>query len=211
MTGRALQTATSHYFGQNFSKPFEIKFQNRDGKEEYAYQTSWGSTTRLIGALIMAHGDERGLKLPPRVAPIQVKIIPIAMHKEGVLEKAEELKNILKKDFRVELDSRDKVTPGYKFNECELKGIPVRIEMGPRDIESGKCIIVRRDTFEKKEVELANIENEIKETLEDIQKNMFEECKKRQIEKTSIAKTLEEFETKINENQGFIKAMWCRR
>lgn len=211
MIGRALQTATSHYFGQNFSKPFEIKFQNRDGKEEYAYQTSWGITTRLIGAIIMAHGDERGLKLPPRVAPIQVKIIPIAMHKEGVLEKTEELKNILKKDFRVELDSRDKVTPGYKFNECELKGIPVRIEMGPRDIENGKCIIVRRDNFEKREVELKNIKEELNEVLEDIQKNMFEECKKRQIEKTQTAKTLEEFETKINENQGFIKAMWCRR
>ncbi len=136
--GKALQTATSHYFGQNFTKPFEIKFQNREGKEEYAYQTSWGSTTRLIGAIIMAHGDERGLKLPPKVAPVQVKIIPIAMHKEGVIEKAEELRDILKKSFRVELDARDEVTPGYKFNECELKGIPVRIEIGPRDIENRK-------------------------------------------------------------------------
>ena len=134
--GRALQSGTSHYFGQNFTKPFEVKFQNREGKEEYAYQTSWGISTRLIGAVIMAHGDNRGLKLPPRVAPIQVEIIPIAMHKEGVLEKAEELKNMLSKNYRVEVDGRKELTPGYKFNDCELKGIPVRIEIGPRDIEN---------------------------------------------------------------------------
>ncbi len=207
--GRALQSGTSHYFGQNFTKPFEIKFQNRDGKEEYAYQTSWGISTRLIGALIMAHGDERGLKLPPKVSPVQVKIIPIAMHKEGVLEKAEELKEILKKQFRVEVDGRSQVTPGFKFNECELKGIPVRIEIGPRDIENGKCIIVRRDTLEKREIELANLEEEVGKTLEDIQNNMYELCKKRLEEKTQVAKTLEEFENKINENQGYIKAMWC--
>lgn len=207
--GRALQSGTSHYFGQNFTKPFGIKFQNRDGKEEYAYQTSWGISTRLIGALIMAHGDERGLKLPPKVAPVQVKIIPIAMHKEGVLEKAEELKETLKKEFRVEVDGRSQVTPGFKFNECELKGIPVRIEIGPRDIENGKCIIVRRDTLEKREVELINLEEEIRKTLNDIQKNLYELCKKRLEEKTQIANTLEEFKTKINENQGYIKAMWC--
>ena len=117
--GRALQSGTSHYFGQNFTKPFEVKFQNREGKEEYAYQTSWGISTRLIGAVIMGHGDERGLKLPPKVAPIQVRIIPIAMHKEGVLEKAEELKKSLEKDFRIEVDSRDQVSPGFKFNDCE--------------------------------------------------------------------------------------------
>ncbi|MCI8393349.1 MAG: proline--tRNA ligase [Clostridia bacterium] len=207
--GRALQSGTSHYFGQNFTKPFEVKFQNREGKEEYAYQTSWGISTRLMGALIMAHGDERGLKLPPRVAPIQVKIIPIAMHKAGVLEKAEELKEVLKKEFRVEVDSREQVTPGFKFNECELKGIPLRIEIGPRDIENGKCIIVRRDTLEKKEIELVNLESEVRKCLEDIQKNMYDMCKKRLEEKTQVAYTLEEFEKKINDNQGYIKAMWC--
>ena len=153
------------------------EIQNREGKEEYAYQTSWGISTRLIGALIMAHGDERGLKLPPRVAPVQVKIIPIAMHKEGVLEKAEELRKRLAKEFRVELDARDQVTPGFKFNECELKGIPVRIEMGPRDIENGKCIIVRRDTLEKKEIELSNLENEVREILESVQENMYKNYK----------------------------------
>ncbi len=207
--GRSLQSGTSHYFGQNFTKPFEVKFQNRDGREEYAYQTSWGISTRLIGALIMAHGDERGLKLPPRVAPVQVRIIPIAMHKEGVLEKVEELKNTLNKNFRCEVDSREQVTPGYKFNDCELKGIPLRIEMGPRDIENGKCILVRRDTLEKREVELANIEEEVKNTLEDIQKSMYEACEKRIEERTQVALDLKEFEEKINKKQGYIKAMWC--
>ncbi|MCI8397749.1 MAG: proline--tRNA ligase [Clostridia bacterium] len=207
--GRALQSGTSHYFGQNFTKPFEIKFQNREGKEEYAYQTSWGISTRLIGALIMAHGDQRGLKLPPKVAPIQVKIIPIAMHKEGVLEKAEELRKELKEEFRVEVDSRDQVSPGFKFNECELKGIPVRIEIGPRDIENGKCILVRRDNLEKREIELKNIKQEIKQELENIQSNMYKICEKRLEDKIAEAKTLEEFETKINQNQGYIKAMWC--
>ena len=207
--GRALQSGTSHYFGQNFTKPFEVKFQNREGKEEYAYQTSWGISTRLIGAVIMAHGDERGLKLPPKLAPIQVRIIPIAMHKEGVLEKAEEIKKSLEKDFRIELDAREQVTPGFKFNDCELKGIPVRIEIGPRDIENGECILVRRDTFEKVVVKLEELKVKLKEMLEDIQNNMYNMCKKRLEEKTQIATTMEEFEKKINENQGYIKAMWC--
>ncbi len=207
--GRALQSGTSHYFGQNFTKPFEVKFQNREGKEEYAYQTSWGISTRLVGALIMAHGDERGLKLPPKVAPIQIRIIPIAQHKEGVLEKVKELKERLQKEFRVEIDAREQVTPGYKFNDCELKGIPVRIEMGPRDIENNQCIIVRRDTLEKITVKLDELEEKLKDIMEDIQKNMYNICKKRMEEKTSIARTLEEFEEKINTNQGYIKAMWC--
>ena len=131
--GRALQTATSHYFGQNFTKPFNVKFQNREGKEEFAYQTSWGSTTRLIGAIIMAHGDNRGLRLPPKIAPIQVVIVPVAANKEGVLEKAKELKEKLN-NFRVEMDDRMQYTPGYKFNYWEMKGVPIRIEIGPRDI-----------------------------------------------------------------------------
>ena len=207
--GRALQSGTSHYFGQNFSKPFNIKFQNREGKEDFVYQTSWGISTRLIGGIIMAHGDERGLKLPPNVAPIQVMIIPIAMHKEGVINKCEELKAVLCDKFRVELDKRENVTPGYKFNECELKGIPLRIEMGPRDIENGECILVRRDTFEKRNVKIEDIVAEIKSTLEEIQKNMFDMCMTRMKDRTHIAKTLDEFESKMNEKQGFIKAMWC--
>ena len=207
--GRALQSATSHYLGQNFSKPFEIKFQNREGKEEYAYQTSWGSTTRLIGAIIMAHGDNRGLKLPPKVAPIQVVIVPIAQHKEGVLEKVEELRKNLSNKFRVKIDDRDKYSPGYKFNYWEMKGVPVRLEIGPRDIENGECILVRRDTGEKETVKLNDLENKLQELLEDIHNNMFKMCEERLKEKTSVAITLDEFKTSMETNQGFIKAMWC--
>ena len=207
--GRALQAGTSHYFGQNFTKPFEVKFQNREGKEEYAYQTSWGISTRLIGAVIMAHGDSRGLKLPPKVAPIQVVLVPIAMHKEGVKEKAEEIYEKLNKKFRMKLDLRDQYSPGYKFNDWEMRGVPLRIEMGPRDIESGSCILVRRDTLEKITVSIDNLEEEINNLLESIQKNMFEICKKRIAENTRVAHNFEEF-TKIgNEKGGFIKAMWC--
>ena len=207
--GKALQSGTSHYFGQNFTKPFDVKFQNRDGKLEYAYQTSWGISTRLIGAIIMAHGDNRGLKLPPRVAPIQVEIIPIAQHKEGVEEKVSEIYERLKTKFRVEKDFRKQVSPGVKFNDCEMRGIPLRLEMGPRDIENGECVLVRRDTSEKISVKLENLEETIENLLEEIQKNMFEMCKKRMEEKTTEAHTLDEFVEKMNSNQGFIKAMWC--
>ncbi len=207
--GRALQTATSHYFGQNFSKPFDIKFQNRDGKEEYPYQTSWGSTTRLIGAVIMAHGDNRGLKLPPRVAPIQAVIVPVAMHKEGVIEKAEELYNKLSEKYRVELDIREQYSPGYKFNDWEMRGVPVRIEIGPRDIEAGKCIVVRRDTSEKIEINLSELTEKLNDVLESIQKNMYDECAKRVVDKTTIAKNMDEFVKNLEENQGYIKTMWC--
>ena len=207
--GKALQSGTSHYFGQNFTKPFDVKFQNREGKQEYAYQTSWGISTRLIGAIIMAHGDNRGLKLPPKVAPIQAVIVPVAMHKEGVKEKAEELYNSLKDKFRMEIDLRDHVSPGYKFNYWEMKGVPLRTEMGPRDIENGVCVLVRRDTSEKITVELKDLESKIKEILEKIQKNMYETCKKRMEEKTTIAHNLEEFQANLDKEQGFIKAMWC--
>ena len=207
--GRALQSGTSHYFGQNFTKPFDIKFQNRDGKEEYAYQTSWGISTRLIGSIIMAHGDNRGLKLPPKVAPIQVVIVPIAQHKEGVLEKVEELNKKLSNKFRIKVDDRDKYSPGYKFNYWEMKGVPIRLEIGPRDIENNKCILVRRDNQEKIEVSLEKLEDEISKLLEDIQKNMFEMCKNRMEEKTTVATNLEEFKNAMDKNQGFINAMWC--
>ena len=207
--GRALQSGTSHYFGQNFTKPFDVKFQNREGKEEYAYQTSWGISTRLIGGVIMAHGDNRGLKLPPRVAPIQAVIVPIAMHKEGVKEKAEELYEKLNEEFRMEVDTRENYTPGYKFNDWEMRGVPVRIEIGPRDIENGECVFVRRDNQEKIIVKLDKIEETLKDILEQIQENMFNECKNRMIEKTTIAKDIDEFVKNINENQGYVKAMWC--
>lgn len=207
--GKALQTATSHYFGQNFSKPFDIKFQNREGKEEYAYQTSWGCTTRLIGTIIMAHGDNRGLRIPPKVAPIQVVIVPIAQHKEGVLEKANEVFENFKKNFRIKLDDRDNYSTGYKFNDWEMRGVPVRIELGPRDIENGVCVVVRRDTGEKETVELSNLNEVLEKLLIDIHNNMYNECKKRLEERTTIAYNLEEFQKQINEKQGFIKTMWC--
>lgn len=207
--GRALQGGTSHYFGQNFAKPFEVKFQNREGKEEYAYQTSWGISTRLIGAIIMAHGDNRGLKLPPKVAPIQVVVVPVAQQKEGVVEKATELTNSLKNEFRTEIDIRDNYTPGYKFNYWEMKGVPIRLEIGPRDIENNQCVLVRRDTLEKEIVSLDNVNARIAELLEEIQKNMFNMAKENTENKTTIAKNLEEFENNINTNQGYVKTMWC--
>ena len=207
--GKALQSATSHYFGQKFTKPFNVTFQNREGKQEYPYQTSWGSSTRLIGGVIMAHGDNRGLKLPPRVAPIQVVLVPVAMHKDGVIEKTTDIYNSLKDKFRMEIDLRDNVTPGYKFNEWEMKGVPIRIEMGPRDIENGVCVLVRRDTSEKIVVNQTELENKILELLEEIQTNMFETCKRRMEAKTTVAHNLEEFQANINREQGFIKAMWC--
>ncbi len=209
MTGRALQSGTSHYFGQNFTKPFDVKFQNREGKEEYAYQTSWGISTRLIGGVIMAHGDNRGLKLPPRVAPIQAVIVPIAMQKEGVKEKAEELYKKLNENFRIEIDIRENYTPGYKFNDWEMRGVPIRIEIGPRDIENNQCIFVRRDTGEKTTVKLDKIDCALKEILEKIQENMFNECKERMLQKTTVATNMDEFIKNINENQGYVKAMWC--
>ena len=207
--GRALQGGTSHYFGQNFSKPFNIKFQNREGKEEYAYQTSWGISTRLIGAVIMAHGDNRGLKLPPKVAPIQVVVVPVAMHKEGVKEKAEEVYKELLEKYRVELDAREQYSPGYKFNDWEMRGVPVRIELGPRDIENNKCVVVRRDNSEKIEVSLDELNEELEVILEDIQKSMYDACVKRVKEKTTIAHNLEEFEENLKNNQGYVKTMWC--
>ena len=207
--GRALQAATSHYLGQDFSKPFDIKFQNREGKEEYAYQTSWGTSTRLIGGLIMAHGDNRGLKLPPKVAPIQVVIVPIAMHKEGVLEKANEIYETLKENTRVKLDDREQYSPGYKFNDWEMRGVPLRVEFGPRDIENEKCILVRRDTGEKIEVTFEELPSKVEEMLDIIQKSMYDMCLERMKQKTSIAHNMDEFKNSLETNQGLIKTMWC--
>ncbi len=207
--GKALQAGTSHYFGQNFTKPFDIKFQNREGKEEYAYQTSWGISTRLIGGVIMAHGDNRGLKLPPKLAPIQTVIVPIASHKEGVIEKATEIYEKLKQKYRVKLDTRDQYSTGYKFNDWEMRGVPVRIELGPRDIEQGKAVLVRRDTGEKVEVSLEQMEVKLGELLEQIQENMYQQVLKRTKEKTTIAKNMDEFIKNMEENQGYVKTMWC--
>ena len=207
--GKALQSGTSHYFGQNFTKAFEVKFQNREGKEAYAYQTSWGISTRLIGAIIMAHGDNRGLKMPPKVAPIQVVIVPVAQHKEGVLEKANEIYSTLKEKYRVKIDDRDNVSNGYKFNDWEMRGVPIRLEIGPRDIENGVCVLCRRDTAEKITVELDKLNESIEKMLEEIHNNMYKICKERLEDRTTSVTTLDEFIKQIDEKQGFIKGMWC--
>lgn len=205
--GRALQSGTSHYFGKKFSEAYNITFTGRDNKLQYVYQTSWGMTTRVIGALIMVHGDDRGLVLPPKIAPTEVVIIPIQQRKPGVLEKAQEIAQTLK-DFRVKVDDSNK-SPGYKFAEQEMRGFPIRIEIGPRDIENGKCVVVRRDTLEKIECDIDGIEKTIAALLPQIQQDMFDRAKKHLEEHTYTASTKEEFEKTFNEKTGFVKAMWC--
>lgn len=206
--GKALQAGTSHFFGQNFSKAFGIQFSNKEGKLEYVNQTSWGMSTRIIGAIIMVHGDNEGLKLPPRVAPIQVIIVPIAQHKEGVIDKANELKDRLSKIARVKVDISDKM-PGWKFSEYEMKGVPIRLEVGPKDIEKNQVVLVRRDTREKLFVPMDELETKIPELLEDIHNSMYEAAKKSIEEKTSSVKSMDEFKDVVENKPGFVKAMWC--
>lgn len=206
--GKALQSGTSHNFGDGFAKAFGIRYNDKNGQLQYVHETSWGVTTRLIGAIIMVHGDDSGLVLPPRIAPTQVMIIPIAQHKEGVLEKAEELREKISKVARVKLDSSDKM-PGWKFNECEMKGIPVRVEIGPKDIENNQAVIVRRDNREKILVSLDELESKITETLEIVQNALLEKARKHREEKTYSAVTLEDFIEIADNKPGFIKAMWC--
>ena len=207
--GKALQSGTSHNFGDGFAKAFGIQYTDKDNTLKYVHQTSWGMTTRLIGAVIMVHGDNSGLKLPPKVAPTQVMIIPIQQKKEGVLDKANELLDTLKKaGVRVDIDDTDK-TPGFKFSEQEMRGIPMRIEIGPKDIENGKCVVVRRDNGEKIDVALSDIESKVKELLVTIQKDMYEAAKAHRDAHTYVAVTMDEFEKTFTEKSGFVKAMWC--
>ena len=206
--GKALQSGTSHNFGDGFAKAFGIQFADKDNKLKYVYQTSWGMTTRMIGAIIMVHGDDSGLVLPPRIAPTQVMIIPIQQKKEGVLEKAYELRDLLKSNFSVKVDDSDK-SPGWKFSEQEMRGIPVRVEIGPKDIEAGKCVICRRDTREKIETLLEALPEKLKEVLETMQKEMLERARKHRDAHTYTAKNMDEFEKIFNEKAGFVKAMWC--
>lgn len=206
--GKALQTGTSHNFGDNFAKAFNIQYTDKTGKLQYVHETSWGMTTRLIGAVIMVHGDDNGLVLPPKIAPIQVVIVPIAQHKEGVLEKANSIKERLNKSVRVKLDSSDKM-PGWKFAEYEMKGVPVRVEIGPKDIENNQCILARRDTMEKVTVSLDELETAIPQLLETIQKDMLQKARENRDKNTRAAVTLDEFVNTIENNPGFIKAMWC--
>ena len=206
--GKALQSGTSHNFGDGFAKAFGVQYTDKDNQLKYVHQTSWGVTTRLIGAIIMVHGDNNGLKLPPMVAPTQVMIVPIQQKKEGVLEKAEELRERLSSVARVKVDATDK-SPGFKFAECEMRGIPVRVEVGPRDIENNQCVVVRRDTGEKITVNMDELESTVAELLVTIQKDMLEAAREHRDTHTYTAKNWDEFKDIVENKPGFIKAMWC--
>lgn len=210
--GKALQAGTSHYMGQNFATAFDIKFLDSDNILKLAYTTSWGVSTRLLGAIIMVHGDNRGLALPPRIAPTQVMIIPIGPQKERdrVVAHAKALhQSLLDSDYRVRIDARDDVSPGWKFNEYEMRGVPVRLEIGPRDMENGQVVLVRRDTNEKMFVPEAELMTKLPELLQDIQDNMYQKAKTFQEEHSHTAENLQAL-TQIMENQrGLVLAGWC--
>ncbi len=207
--GVALQGGTSHYFGNGFAKAFGIQFTDRDNQLQNPHQTSWGVSTRMIGAIIMVHGDDNGLVLPPKIAPIQVVIIPIAAHKGGVIEKAKELEAKLKaKGYRVKVDESDN-SPGWKFAEYEMKGVPVRLEIGPKDIEKEQCVLVRRDNREKVFTPLADLEQSVESTLQAVHDGLYQKALENLKEKTHTALTYEEFLNYSKNEGGFIKAMWC--
>ena len=206
--GKALQSGTSHYFGDGFAKAFDIQFTGKDNKLHHPFQTSWGTTTRLIGAIIMTHGDDNGLVLPPAVAPIQLVIIPIASHKEGVLDKANELKNKLASVCRVKLDDSDN-SAGWKFSEYEMKGVPLRLEIGPKDIENNRCVVIRRDNGEKIFVSLDELEAKIPELLEDVRDGLYQKAIDRRAAMTFTARDYAELKDIADNKPGFIKAMWC--
>lgn len=207
--GKALQAGTSHDLGKHFSEMFDIQFLDKDGVLKHAWSTSWGVSTRLIGGIIMVHGDNRGLAMPPRVAPTQVVIIPIASHKEGVLDKASEIKAMLNKEFRVDMDDRDTYSPGWKFNEWEMKGVPVRLEIGPKDIQNNQVTLVRRDTLEKLPVPMDNLCETVGNLLEEIQANMFKKALENRESKTYTTVDYNEFKKLMQEKLGFVKTMWC--
>ena len=206
--GKALQSGTSHNFGDGFAKAFGIQYTDKENKLQYVHQTSWGMTTRLIGAIIMVHGDDSGLVLPPHIAPTQVMVIPIQQRKEGVLEKAQEIQERLGKVCRAKLDDSDK-SPGWKFSEQEMRGIPIRVELGPKDIENNQCVLVRRDTREKTVVSLDEVENVVPELLETIQKDMFEHAKAHRDAHITDAHNYDEFCDAVENKPGFIRGMWC--
>ena len=208
--GKALQAGTSHYFGDGFAKAFGIQYQSRDNKLEYPHQTSWGMTTRMIGAIIMTHGDNNGLVLPPAVAPIQAVIIPVAQHKAGVLEKAKELEARLKASkIRVKLDDSDN-SPGWKYSEYEMKGVPVRIEIGPRDIENNQCVLVSRHNREKTVVSLDELEHAVGEKLKEVHDALYKAALENRERRTYACTSLDEISKTLEEKgDGFVKAMWC--
>ena len=206
--GKSLQSGTSHYFGNSFAEAFDIKYLDKDGKLKAPYQTSWGVSTRLIGAVIMTHGDQRGLCLPPAIAPVQAVIIPVAMHKDGVLDKCREVYIALKSVARVKLDDRD-FTPGWKFNEYEMKGVPVRIEIGPRDIENGVATVARRDkTEEKFTIRLDDIATELPKLLDDIQTNMYNKALAFRDSHVKIVSDTAELKDAVDSG-NFALGMWC--
>ena len=206
--GKALQAGTSHYFGDGFAKAFDIQFTDNENKLRYPHQTSWGVTTRMIGGIIMTHGDDNGLVLPPAVAPIQVVIVPVAMFKEGVIEANTALYDRLKDKFRVKLDTSDN-SPGWKFAEYEMKGVPVRIEMGPRDIEAGQCVIVTRHNMEKTIVSIDNIEEVVAQKLQEVRDGMYEKALQNREKKTYTCTTINEIIESMKQGDGLVKAMWC--
>lgn len=210
--GKALQMGTSHFLGQHFSKVFNIRFEDRNQELQFAWQTSWGMTTRLVGALIMSHGDDSGLKIPPRIAPIQIVIVPISVGnwKENVLPAAMELeKEMTQAGFRVELDDREEHTPGWKFAEWEMRGVPIRVEIGPRDIKNNQVVAVRRDTGEKDSLARENVIERTASLLDEIQNNLFNRSKAFQEANIHDAKDMAEFTQIIDNQRGFIKAAWC--
>ncbi len=207
--GKALQAGTSHYFGDGFARAFDIKYSNKENQLVYPYQTSWGVTTRLIGAIIMTHGDDNGLVLPPAVAPIQAVIVPIAMHKEGVLEKAKELLQRLNKSVRVKLDDSEN-SPGWKFSEYEMKGVPVRIEIGPKDIENNQCVLVTRHNREKTIVSLDELESTVLKKLDEVRDGIYQKALENREKHTYTCTNTDEIIKALDENgDGFVKAMWC--
>lgn len=206
---KALQSGTSHYFGDGFARQFDITFQDKDNKQKYPFQTSWGLSTRIIGGIIMTHGDNSGLVLPPKVAPIQVVIVPIAMHKPGVLDKANEIYAQLKAaGIRVKIDDSDN-SMGWKCAQYEMKGVPLRLEIGPKDIEEGVCVAVRRDNGEKLRISLSELDAGIPEALNLVQQGLYEKAKKNLDEHCYAAYSLEEAKELQEKNGGFIKTMWC--
>jgi len=207
--GKALQSGTSHNFGDGFAKAFGIQYSDKENQLQYVHQTSWGMSTRIIGAIIMVHGDDSGLVLPPRIAPTQIMVVPIAQHKEGVLEKASGLKAELKAaGFRVKVDDSDK-SPGWKFSEQEMRGIPLRVEIGPKDVEAGQAVLVRRDTREKRIVNFAELAQAAGEMLEQMQGDMLARAREHLEGHICSAAGYEEFQDAIANKPGFVKAMWC--
>lgn len=208
--GKALQAGTSHYFGDGFAKAFGIQYQSKENKLEYPHQTSWGVSTRLIGAIIMTHGDNNGLVLPPAVAPIQAVIVPVAQHKPGVLEKAAEVKAMLESaGIRVKVDDSDN-SPGWKFAQYEMKGVPVRIELGPRDIENGQCVVVTRHNNEKTFVSLDGLADSVKAKLEEVHDGLYNRALENRENRTYTCVSTDEIKKVLEEKgDGFVKAMWC--